>query len=154
MVGVWSGRRRGALAAVVLSVALVVQGAFAPSADAATRRRDTMVSLTNADRTERDRDALGLNAKLSRYAKRHSRDMADAGDLFHTEDLAEKLKGLDWSIGGENVGVGSDLNEVEDAFMRSKPHRRNILRRAFEHMAVGVFQGDDDRFWVTVIFYG
>ena len=153
MVGVRSGRRRGVAAALLIS-ALLVQGAFASSAGAASPARDEMVSLTNTDRTERDRDALALNGTLSRYAKRHSRDMAEAGYPFHTEDLAAKLKGLDWSIGGENVGVGSSLDELEQAFMKSKPHRRNILRRAFDHVAVGVFQDDDETYWVTVIFYG
>jgi uncharacterized protein YkwD len=79
--------------------------------------------------------------------------MAQAGYLFHTEDLTAKLKGVDWSIGGENVGVGSDLDGLQDAFMRSKPHRRNILGSRFEHVAIGIVQTDDS-FWVTVIFYG
>lgn len=153
MVGVWSERRKGVAAALLLTAALLAQGALAPSADAGTRRRDHMVSLTNIDRDERGREALGLNAKLSRYAKKHSRDMAQAGYLFHTEDLAAKLKGVDWSIGGENVGVGSDLDGLQDAFMRSKPHRRNILQSRFEHVAIGIVQADDT-FWVTVIFYG
>ena len=153
MVGVWSGRRNGIVTALLLSSAILLHGALAPAADATTRRRDEMVALTNADRAERDRDALGLNADLSRYAKRHSRDMAEAGYLFHTEDLAAKLKGLDWSIGGENVGVGSDLDDLQKAFMRSKPHRRNILRSGFDNVAVGVYSADDT-FWVTVIFYG
>lgn len=153
MVGVWSGRRKRVAAALLLSAALLAQGAFGPSAVASSRRRDRMVSLTNADRTERGRDALDLDAELSRYAKKHSRAMVDAGYLFHTEHLASKLKGVDWSIGGENVGVGSDLEELQDAFMRSKPHRRNILRKGFEHIAIGIVSADD-RFWVTVIFYG
>jgi uncharacterized protein YkwD len=37
--------------------------------------------------------------------------------------------------------------------MRSKPHRRNILRSRFEHVAIGIVHTDDS-FWVTVIFYG
>ncbi|HSL15419.1 MAG TPA: CAP domain-containing protein [Actinomycetota bacterium] len=157
MVGVWSGRRKDVAAALLLTAALtaalLAQGALAPSADARTGRRDHMVSLTNTDRAERGREALGLNAKLSRYAKKHSRDMAQAGYLFHTEDLTARLKGVDWSIGGENVGVGSDLDGLQDAFMRSKPHRRNILGSRFEHVAIGIVQTDDS-FWVTVIFYG
>jgi uncharacterized protein YkwD len=79
--------------------------------------------------------------------------MATKGYLFHTADLNSKLKGLDWSIGGENVGVGSTLDGLESAFMRSTSHRRNILRTGFDHAAVGVIRSNGS-FWVTVIFYG
>jgi uncharacterized protein YkwD len=37
--------------------------------------------------------------------------------------------------------------------MRSTPHRRNILRAAFDHAAVGVIHSNGS-YWVTVIFYG
>jgi uncharacterized protein YkwD len=112
-----------------------------------------MLRLTNADRTDADRRDLDLDQKLSRYATKHSRDMAEAGYLFHTEDLAEVLDGVDWSLGGENVGVGSSLEDLEAAFMASKPHRRNILEKKFENAAIGVVRSDGN-LWVTVIFYG
>ena len=112
-----------------------------------------MAPLINEDRTDRDRAALKLDLELSRYAKKHSQDMADAGELFHTVDLAAKLKGKHWSIGGENVGVAPSLADLEDMFMASAPHRRNILNREFDHFAVGVVESDGN-FWVTIIFYG
>jgi uncharacterized protein YkwD len=152
MVGIWSRCRKGAATAVLVSIALLGQGVLSAPAGAATPRSE-MASLTNADRTARGRSALALDPQLSRYAKRHSREMAARNDLFHTRDLAAKLDGRDWSIGGENVGVASSLPELERAFMRSDPHRRNILRNGFEHMAVGVHV-DGGRVWVTVIFYG
>ena len=37
--------------------------------------------------------------------------------------------------------------------MASRPHRRNILREAFDHTAIGVVESDG-KLWVTVIFYG
>lgn len=146
--------RRTAAVALLLLVAFLAQGVCAMDANAANRRRAAMLSLTNDDRADHDRRALSLNVSLSKYAKRHSRNMADKGYLFHTADLAEKLKGLHWSIGGENVGVGSSLSSLEDAFMRSKPHRANILRRTFDHSAIGICRDDDANVWVTVIFYG
>jgi uncharacterized protein YkwD len=115
--------------------------------------RGQMFRLTNDDREAKDRRALDLNALLSRYAKRHSQAMADRGEIFHTEDLAARLDGLDWSMGGENVGVGPSLPDLESAFMASTPHRRNILQRGFRDVAIGVVESDGS-FWVTVIFYG
>jgi len=49
--------------------------------------------------------------------------------------------------------MASDLPDREAAFMGSALHRRNILNREFEHVAIGVVESDGN-FWVTVIFYG
>ena len=122
-------------------------------AGAAQERRSEMLQLTNGDRADKDRKALKLDRELSRYATKHSREMADAGYLYHSEDLTDVLDGVDWSMGGENVGVSSSLDELETAFMASKPHRRNILQKGYDHVALGVVKSDGN-LWVTVIFYG
>jgi uncharacterized protein YkwD len=145
-------RRRMALV-FLLAAVLVSSGIAITPADAGTGLRGRMVQLTNDDRANKDRAALKLDLELSRYAKKHSQDMADAGELFHTNDLAAKLRGKSWSIGGENVGWNPSLPDLEDMFMASTPHRRNILNREFDHFAVGVVESDGN-FWVTVIFYG
>lgn len=139
----------------VLVLALLAPGIATDHARAAASesRTDQMLALTNEARATHGKAALGLNAKLSRYATRHSRQMANAGTLFHTEDLADKLSGLDWSMGGENVGVGPSLTDLQEAFMGSKTHRRNILRNGYDHAAIGVVKSDGN-LWVTVIFYG
>ena len=139
------------LAAALFSTGIVTDPARAGATE--PRPRGEMFRLTNDDREAKDRRALDLNTRLSRYAKRHSQAMADKGELFHTQNLAAKLDGLDWTIGGENVGTGPDLTSLESAFMASTPHRRNILRRGFADAAIGVVESDGS-FWVTVIFYG
>jgi len=151
------GRRTlAAVLALFLSALLLV--GLAPRADAAGDRygrRRQMLSLTNEDRQDRDRRELAFAATLSRYAKNHSEAMARKGYLFHSTEgqLREALDGYDWTIGGENVGVGGSLETLEEAFMGSRLHRQNILRPAFQRAAVGVVR-DGDGFWVTVIFYG
>lgn len=157
---VGSRRRRvaGAAMALLLSAALsagVVPVGAEAQADERTGRRRQMLALTNEDRHERHRSELGFARRLSRYAKRHSRAMAEKGDIFHSSEqrLRRALDGYRWSIGGENVGVGGSLPSLERAFMASKLHRDNILRRQFRNAAIGVVR-DGDRFWVTVIFYG
>jgi uncharacterized protein YkwD len=141
--------------AFLMSVSLLWSGIATDHAraGAAQQRRTEMLQLTNGDRADKDRDALRLDKKMSRYATKHSREMANAGYLFHSEDLAGVLDGVDWSMGGENVGVGSSLNDLEAAFMASKPHRKNILQKGFDHVAFGVVKSDGN-LWVTVIFYG
>lgn len=138
-------------ARIVLSVLLLLGAAGQARGTSSPSLR--MVELTNQDRADRDRAPLDFNAHLSRYAARHAKAMAEAGRLFHTPDLAAKLQGLDWSIGGENVGHGGSLEILERAFMHSKVHRSNILRPGFDSVAVGVFR-DGNSLWVTVIFYG
>jgi uncharacterized protein YkwD len=144
-------RRRMAL--VFLLAAVLVSSGIAITPAHAAGLRAQMVPLINDDRADRDRPALKLDLDLSRYARKHSQDMADAGVLFHTSDLAAKLKGKHWSIGGENVGMAPNLQALEDMFMASAPHRRNILNREFDHFAVGVVESGGN-VWVTVIFYG
>jgi uncharacterized protein YkwD len=152
------GRRRTLGPAAMLLAAALVLG-FAPArSEAATRhagRRMHMVTLTNADREHHRLHDLKFNAKISRYAKKHSRLMAKRGYLYHssTPTLQRVLAPYAWSIGGENVGVGGSLNDLEDAFMASKEHRQNILRKTFDHVAVGIVRRSH-RLWVTVIFYG
>jgi len=152
--------RRTLAGVVTLSVSVLLMLSIAgvradASADGGYGRRREMLSLTNHDRARHDRDALGFAARLSRYAKRHSRAMAHRGYLFHSTDdqLRGALTGYRWSIGGENVGVGASLDSLEDAFMASKLHRQNILRPTYDHAAVGIVR-EDGRVWVTVIFYG
>ena len=145
-------RRQVALVFLIAAV-LVSSGIAITPAHAGTGLRSQMVQLTNDDRTDKDRSALELDLQLSRYARKHSQDMADAGEIFHTADLAAKLKGKNWSAGGENVGMAQNLPDLEAAFMTSTPHRRNILNREFDHVAIGVVESDGN-FWVTVIFYG
>ena len=150
------GRSRRQVALVLLlAAALFASGIVTDPvrAGASAPPRGEMFRLTNDDREARNRHDLDLNTRLSRYAKRHSRKMAERGELFHTPNLAEKLSGLNWTIGGENVGMGPDLPSLEDAFMASTPHRKNILRRGFDDAAVGVYESAGS-FWVTVIFYG
>jgi uncharacterized protein YkwD len=148
-------RRGGAAVALLLSLILLSSGIWTDQARAAGAKkpRKEMLSLTNEARSDHRKSDLALDAKLSRYASKHSRAMARKGTLFHTADLASKLKGLDWSMGGENVGVGSSIEDVQAAFMASKDHRRNILQKAYDHAAIGIVESAGV-IWVTVIFYG
>lgn len=149
-------RTRAALLSALLLVGLLAS-TLTPSVAGAGRitRRERLYALTNQTRIEHDRNRLRVADRVSRYAKRHSQAMADKGYLFHsnTGALQQVLAPYDWSIGGENVGVGGTVESIQDAFMRSRPHRRNILRTSFRHMAVGIVR-QDGRLWITVIFYG
>ena len=148
-------RSRTRIAAVLLLCVSALLSGFATDHARAGERHDRrqMLQLTNEARDHKDRVALKLDRQLSRYAVKHSRDMANEDSLFHSVDLAELLQGRDWSMGGENVGVASSLTDLQDSFMASRVHRSNILRTGYDHAAIGVVESDGN-FWVTVIFYG
>lgn len=149
-------RSRTRIAAVILlCLCLWLSGTATDHARAgeSAKRRSELLQLTNEARDHKDRAALTLDVKLSQYAVRHARAMAEAGQLFHTKDVADKLGQREWSMWGENVGYASSLADVQAAFMGSTPHRKNILRAGFDHTAIGVVESDGN-LWVTVIFYG
>jgi uncharacterized protein YkwD len=154
--GVRVSRRSGATALVLLlAVGLFVSTLVAAASAGDVTRRERMFRLTNEARVDHDRSRVALVDRLSHYAKRHSQAMADEGYLFHsdTSTLQGVLDPYNWSIGGENVGVGQSVDSLQDAFMASKVHRRNILRSTFDHTAIGIVR-QDGKLWVTVIFYG
>ena len=156
MAGNTIGRRLGGLLAVLMS-GLLILGAGSGSAvgDEELGPRRHMLALTNSDRVHHERSALSFAERLAAYAKSHSEAMANKGYIYHStgDELRDALEGYKWELGGENVGVGGSLESLEDAFMASEPHRKNILRRVYDHAAVGIVRADD-RIWVTVIFYG
>ena len=155
--GMRSTRRRlGSLLAIVLC-GLVFLGTVGGTAVGEERigPRRHMLALTNHDRANHDRSALSFAERLAHYAKSHSQAMADRGYIYHStaDQLITALDGYDWQLGGENVGVGGSLESLEDAFMASTDHRKNILRKVYDHAAVGIVR-QDDAIWITVIFYG
>ena len=90
-----SRSRRQVALVFLLAAALVSSGIGIAPAHAGTGLRGEMFQLTNDDRADHHRRALDLDAELTRYARRHSQAMADAGEIFHTENLAAKLKDKD-----------------------------------------------------------
>jgi uncharacterized protein YkwD len=151
-----SGRRLGGTLAFLMS-GLLFLGTVSASAmgDEKLGPRRHMLALTNSDRVYHDRATLSFADRLAAYAKSHSEAMANKGYIYHStgDQLREALEGYTWELGGENVGVGGSLESLEDAFMASDLHRKNILRRTYDHAAVGIARADD-RIWITVIFYG
>jgi uncharacterized protein YkwD len=152
-----STRRRlgGLLALLMCGMAFLGTIGGAAVGEERIGARRYMLALTNHDRANHDRASLSFAERLARYAKSHSQAMANKGYIYHStaNQLLSALEGYNWQLGGENVGVGGSLESLEDAFMASTDHRKNILRRVYDHAAVGIVR-QDDRIWITVIFYG
>jgi len=137
-----------------LTLALsVVLGAVAPSAHATWTPRRDMLGWMNTARSNRGVVVLDRGWRLRELADDHSRQMANAGRIFHTASLGSKLTFVSWKVAGENVGAGGSMRALFDAFMKSDPHRDNILGRAYRRVGVGVY-AHDGFLWVTLIFVG
>jgi uncharacterized protein YkwD len=78
--------------------------------------------------------------------------MAGQGRLYHSSDLTRRVS--NWRYLGENVGVGPSIEDLQDAFMGSPPHRRNILKNAYDDVGVGIVKDSNGTYWVTVVFRG
>ena len=147
--------RRGVAGATLLVAIALFVGLLPSPAHAATELEREMLRLTNQDRAAHDVHRLRLDEGRTTKAHKHSVAMARNGEIYHTEDPTSfYLRGVRWTKWGENVGrTDGDLTGLEDAFMASTVHRRNILDSRFDKVGIGVVQRDGTT-WVTLFFYG
>ena len=111
-----------------------------------------MLRLINQERVDRGKERLVMGKRMARYAERHSRDMREAGRIFHSDVSFPKPK--TWRIAGENVGAGDGVLSLHEAFMGSDEHRKNLLRNKYGKVGIGVKTDPSGRLWVTVEFLG
>ncbi|MFN2614324.1 MAG: CAP domain-containing protein, partial [Actinomycetota bacterium] len=71
--------------------------------------------------------------------------------IYHNQNLGSDVKG-NWTMVGENVGVGPDVATLHQAFIDSPEHRDNILERSYNQIGVGVAYGADGNIYVTEDF--
>jgi uncharacterized protein YkwD len=105
----------------------------------------------NAVRSKRDKGKLRLDPELSRVARQHTREMVKKGLLFHQTSTQFDRRITNWTMIAENVGYGSDVNELHHAFMDSPLHAANVLGSSYTFVGTGVVT-QANRMWVTVIF--
>jgi uncharacterized protein YkwD len=94
---------------------------------------------------------LQLDPELSKAARKHTQEMWKADELYHTPSDKLRHRVTNWTVIGENVGVGGTVSSLHTAFMNSPAHKDNILYTAFRHVGIGVAK-KNGRMWVTVIF--
>jgi hypothetical protein len=104
----------------------------------------------NRARRRSRRGRLSLDPELSRVARKHTSEMIRRNLLYHTSQSQLGRRVTRWRYLGENIGVGGSVGSLHRAFMRSPPHRHNIMG-GYRHVGVGV-SNRRGRMWVTVIF--
>ncbi|MFF3453828.1 CAP domain-containing protein [Streptomyces sp. NPDC002730] len=106
-----------------------------------------VLQLVNSERSKVGCSALTMNAKLTKAAQDHSKDMASHTNMSHTgsdgSSPGDRITsaGYNWSTYGENVAYGYATPEsVMAGWMGSPGHKANILNCAFKEIGIGLAQ--------------
>lgn len=114
-----------------------------------------ILCLLNQQRTERGLSALRMNSRLSSAAQQHSSSMNLDGYFSHDSSDGSGFesrisasgylrRSRAWAL-GENIAWGSWVlgtpQAIVASWMKSPPHRANILQRRFREIGVGVDWG-------------
>jgi len=114
-----------------------------------------VVPLTNKDRAGAGLASLSRNPCLDSVASRYAEQMARSGVMAHNPGAGAAVTGCrpnaTW---GDNVGTAQpcDTAELEEKWMASPTHRRNILHGAFTQIGVGAWTDERGGCWVQVLF--
>jgi uncharacterized protein YkwD len=136
----------GLMAAALLPATTASAACYSPNS-----KEKAFTRKMNNARDNGGRSTLRLDPELSKAAKVHTREMVKKDLLHHTPSDTLRRRVTNWSILGENVGVGGTVSSLHKAFMNSAAHKANIMLSDFRHVGVGTVQ-KGDRLWVTVIF--
>jgi uncharacterized protein YkwD len=137
-----------ALTTVMVIGSLVTDSIGWMAAEAANPQH-RLLNMINETRRRHGTHAVRKGNRVTRLARRHSRQMANSRTLFHSSNLGRI--GSSW---GENVGYTyRSVRSIHRAFMRSRSHRSNILARKFDKVGIGLDKSGG-RLWVTEIFVG
>jgi hypothetical protein len=108
------------------------------------------IALTNQLRATKGLSQLTVSPEVTAVARRWAGQMAAAGAISHNSNLPNEVK-LSWTKLGENVGVGPLVTNIQDAFIKSPTHYKNLVDPVWTHVGIGVVDSAG-RIWVTVNF--
>lgn len=146
--------------ALVIFAALFLVGAPATASASVTLNgyEKQILSLINAERSERGLAKVSVNATLTKAARAHSREMGDKQYFSHNsyngESFSKRLirfgytyKGYRYWKVGETIYWGSGLYaspvNVVDQWMRSSTHRAVILTKVFRNVGIGAVKCEE-----------
>ncbi len=142
-------RRRGRTA--VLAVGIVAALALLGVSCTRNAQAFESASRVNGTRTSAGLGKLTIDDTLVDKAQAWAEHMAAAGTISHSR-LADGA-GSNWSTLGENVGMGSTVEQVHAMFMNSPAHRDNIVNGRYSRIGTGVAQAGG-RLYVVQVFAG
>jgi hypothetical protein len=138
------------VAALLGSITMLTLGATAASAEPRSEELD-FVARINALRVSQGLVPLTVDAHLTDIARSWSARMVGDGAISHNPDLAGQVGGNGWRTLGENVGVGSSVDWLENAFENSPHHYANLVDPDYRWIGLGVVESGG-QVWVTEDF--
>jgi len=114
-----------------------------------------IVPLTNTDRSAEGLGPLARSGCLDAVASDYAEQMARNSVMAHNPGAGPAVigcrPGATW---GDNVGTAAPCSAalLEERWMASPTHRRNILTGLFQLVGVGVWTDDSGACWVQVLF--
>jgi uncharacterized protein YkwD len=141
----------------LLAPLLLALGAVVTEAPAQATTPDSYgaaaVKATNAARHNHGLRRLRVDGCLQRYAARQAAREAATLTMFH-QDLGAVLRACGLRSAGENVafGYGTGRSVVRQGWMKSPPHRANILHRPYRLVAVAARKGPNGLWYASQVF--
>ncbi|HEX2574911.1 MAG TPA: CAP domain-containing protein [Aquihabitans sp.] len=134
--------RRAALATVLVVALSLLAACLNPS-------QSQVQQELNKDRNAHGLRSLGAQADAQRKAQAWAERLARENRLYHST-LTDGI-GVRWCSIGENVGYGGSVAGVQDAYMNSPDHRRNILSSTWNGVGVG-YARNGSRVYTVQVF--
>lgn len=147
----------------LLGVVLPVVAADPPKKESPpvklSKQEQAILDLINRARETEGVTPLAAHAILMDLARGHSANMAKQGKLSHELDgkkASDRMKEAGYSPGdsGENIAAGPvlDARGAFDGWMKSPPHRANILNKQFRDFGIGLERATNGRMYYTAVF--
>jgi uncharacterized protein YkwD len=137
------------IAGIVLAALIPATSATSSTCWSYSAKERAFAKKINSARGRHDARRLKLDPQLSRVAMKQTQSMVSKRVLYHTPNLGQRV--TRWTMLGENVGYGGTVGSLHNMFMRSAPHKRNILKRQYRYVGVGA-KKVNGTLWVTVVF--
>ncbi len=126
----------------------LAMGLLVPAASASSYESDAL-SMLNEARAAAGLAPVSMYADLTDDALAWSQHMKADQQLTHNPSLSSVA--ADWDKLGENVGVGTSIAALHQAFMDSASHRGNILGD-YNYVGIAVVAETPSKLWITVVF--
>lgn len=136
-----------ARAIAVVAVAFVVGLSLIQAAPASAATPSDFVSQINSLRASKGLQTLYVDSRLTAEAQAWANHMASVGGISHNPALGSTPG--NWTVVGENVGVGPDVGSLMSAFIASPEHYANLTKASYNAVGVGVAVGGDGRIYTT-----
>ena len=143
-------RMTSAVAAAIVLIFVLFGANAAPASAADAGAEADFVAALNSVRANNGLPPLAVYGELVGVGRGWADHMAAAGAISHNPNLSQVS--ANWTLLGENVGVGNDVGQLMAAFVASPGHLHNILEPRFDHVGVGVTWGADGRMYTSHVF--